>query len=154
MIVITYMGSAQTLILISVLNYLIVRKDKRYSLYGKVIAVNLGITWIFNEIFKVIFHRQRPDILRLVEAGGFSFPSGHSMVSISFYGLILYFVYKNIENGFIRYLLVAFLILLIVSIGISRVYLGVHYASDVLAGFSAGAAWLAVFIALVNKYYL
>jgi undecaprenyl-diphosphatase len=154
MVVITYMGSASILVLIALLTYVILRRNKNCTLYGKVIAVNLGATWILNEVFKVIFHRQRPDILRLVEVGGFSFPSGHSMVSLSFYGLILYFIYKNTKNSFIKYLLVIFFSLLILFIGISRIYLGVHYASDVLAGFSAGFAWLAIFITLINKYYL
>lgn len=154
LIAVTYMGSAQVLILVALLSYLILRKSKNYALYGKTIAVNLAATWIFNEVFKVIFHRQRPDILRLVDVIGFSFPSGHSMVSLSFYGLILYFIYKNMENGFKKYLFVTFFSLLILFIGISRIYLGVHYASDVLAGFSAGFAWLAIYITIINKYYL
>lgn len=150
----TYLGSSPTLILIAIASYIILRKNQRYFLYGHFIAANLGITWIFDELFKLAFHRQRPDILRLVEAGGFSFPSGHSMVSMSFYGLILYFVFINTESSFRRYTFASLLCLLILSIGVSRVYLGVHYASDVLAGFSAGLAWLAVFITLINKYFL
>lgn len=150
----TYLGSSPTLIIIAVLSYIVLQKNQRYFLYGHFIAANLGITWLIDETFKFAFHRQRPDILRLVEASGFSFPSGHSMVSMSFYGLILYFVYINTENSFRRYAFTALLSLLILCIGISRIYLGVHYASDVLAGFSAGFAWLALFITLVNKYFL
>jgi undecaprenyl-diphosphatase len=150
----TFIGSSPTVIIIAVLSFIILRKSQRYFLYGHFIAANLGITWIFDEAFKLLFHRQRPNILRLAEASGFSFPSGHSMVSMSFYGLILYFVYINTENHFRKYTFTVLLGLMILFIGISRIYLGVHYASDVLAGFSAGFAWVAIFITLINKYFL
>lgn len=154
MVGMTYLGSAPVLIFIAILSYIILRKNQKYFLYGHFIAANLSITWLFDEVFKLAFQRQRPDILRMIEASGFSFPSGHSMVSMSFYGLLLYFIYINTKNSLRRYIYTAIFSLLIISIGISRIYLGVHYASDVLAGFSAGFAWLAIFITLVNKYFL
>ena len=114
------------------------------------IALNLAIVSVLNEAFKVIFHRERPDILRLVEAGGFSFPSGHSMISMSFYGFIAYLFYANMKSRW-KYLIISMFSVIILLIGISRIYLGVHYASDVLAGFSAGLTWLAIFVMLINK---
>lgn len=150
--VLSYIGSAQILIIITLLSFLIFKKHKYYKQYWKIIALNLSMTWILNAIFKIIFHRQRPDILILSQASGYSFPSGHSMVSISFYGLVIYLCYTNIKSNWIKYIAVILLCLLIIFIGVSRIYLGVHYASDVIAGFSSGFAWLIVYITLAKKY--
>lgn len=147
---ISFLGSGSALIFIVLASMLLFRKNRKYFFYSKAIAVNLAAVSLLNEVFKVIFHRERPDILRLVEAGGFSFPSGHSMISLSFYGLIAYLFCSNMKSRW-RYLIAALLSVLILSIGISRVYLGVHYASDVLAGYSAGLVWLAIFITLANR---
>ncbi|MDP4183166.1 MAG: bifunctional DedA family/phosphatase PAP2 family protein [Bacillota bacterium] len=149
---ITAIGSGLTLILIALICLYLSRRNKRYSFFSKMTVLNLALVSVLNEAFKVIFHRQRPDILRLVEAGGFSFPSGHSMISMSFYGFIAYLFYANMKSRW-KYLVIGMFSVMIVFIGISRIYLGVHYASDVLAGFSAGLAWLAVFVMLVNKIY-
>jgi membrane protein DedA with SNARE-associated domain len=149
----TFLGSGQVLIFISVVCILVFWRNKKQSFYTKMISVNLLAASIINEVFKIAFHRERPDILRLVQVSGFSFPSGHSMISISFYGFIAYILYKNIKNPY-KYLVVVLFSILIFFIGISRIYLGVHYASDVLSGFSAGLAWLAIFITLINRVFL
>lgn len=147
------LGSGWTLAVITIIIYFILWcKEKR--VYGDIILVNLLLCTIFNNIFKIFFHRQRPEILRLVEASGYSFPSGHSMISISFYGLLIYLIYAKINNRILGYSTAIFLSCLIILIGISRIYLGVHYASDVLAGFSVGLAWVTVYIKIIEKYYL
>ena len=74
------------------------------------------------------------------------------MTSISVYGLVVYLCLKHMKHP-LKYVIAGILILLVPAIGISRIYLGVHYASDVIAGFSAGAAWLAVFIVFVKKFH-
>lgn len=150
--IISFFGSAQFLISLALLILIFAYKYKLKN-YRWFIAYNLAITWILNDLFKYIFHRQRPDILRLTEVSGYSFPSGHSMTSISFYGLIIYMVCINIKKGWIRYTAAVSLGTLIALIGISRVYLGVHYASDVLAGFCAGTAWLIFYTALFKRYF-
>jgi undecaprenyl-diphosphatase len=145
--IISYSASWQGLIIISVIVFLTLMKFKKaYTVYGKIIFINLAASSILNETLKAIFRRERPDILRLTEAVGFSFPSGHSMVGLSFYGLLMYFSYKNSKNIYSKLLTIILFSTLIILIGISRVYLGVHYGSDVLAGFLVGAAWLSIFI--------
>ena len=91
-----------------------------------------------------------PDINQLVDVGGFSFPSGHSFVAISFYGFLIYLVARYCRGRY-KYPLMLLLFLVIPCVGISRVYLGVHYSSDVLAGFSLGGAWLAFYIFLAEQ---
>ena len=83
---------------------------------------------------------------------GYSLPSGHSMVSMAYYGFIIYLIFKNIENKKLKVLLIALLSFLIINIGISRIYLGVHYASDVCAGFLVAISYLMVYSNAIKKY--
>ena len=145
----SYLGSGYVLVFISIVSIILFWKSKKYSFYSKMVGVNLIASSIANEIFKMTFHRGRPNVLRLIEISGFSFPSGHSMIGLSFYGFISYLCFKNIKSKW-RYAIVTLFGVLILSIGISRIYLGVHFASDVVAGFSAGLAWLAAFITIVK----
>lgn len=109
------------------------------------IWVVLGST-ILNEILKAVFHRARPTIHRIVEANGFSFPSGHSMAAFSLYGVIAFLLWRHLSTSLGRGMLILFSIFMIIMIGVSRIYLGVHYPSDVLGGFLASGCLLAVSI--------
>lgn len=91
---------------------------------------------------KHYFSRVRPDDPVLRAAMGFSFPSGHAMSAMTFYGLIIYLIWKNVENVTFKWILTFLLIIFIHLIGFSRIYLRVHYASDVIGGFSLGLIWL------------
>jgi undecaprenyl-diphosphatase len=146
----TYCASGPVLISLTVIIFIALHRNKKRLYYGWIIVINLVASATLNEIFKIVFHRERPDILRLIDITGYSFPSGHSMISICYYGLIAYILYKTMKSRW-KYLIVFLLATLILSIGISRIYLGVHYASDVIGGFSAGLAWLAVFITFSNR---
>lgn len=92
-----------------------------------------------NFFLKYLFERSRPDALQLVAVSGYSFPSGHAMVSLCFYGMLTYLVSRNIPHWHWRFALFVFTTLLVTAIGISRIYLGVHYPSDILGGYTAGA---------------
>lgn len=116
-----------------------------------VIWVVLGST-ILNEILKTVFHRARPTIHRIVEANGFSFPSGHSMAAFSLYGVIAFLLWRHLSTSLGRGLLILFSIFMIIMIGVSRIYLGVHYPSDVLGGFLASGCLLAVSIWFYQRY--
>lgn len=133
-------GAAITLIVY----FLFIKKHRWYSLKVPVIAVG---SISLNLITKFFFNRERPVIPHLVKASGLSFPSGHSMVSASFYGLLIYLVWVNVKDARLRYFITGLLIINILLIGASRIYLHVHYATDVMAGFAAGWLWviLAVF---------
>ena len=102
-------------------------------------------------LLKHIFNRARPDTPLLFEAKGLSFPSGHALMSITFYGLLIYIVYKSLKNKFFNWVLISLLILLILIIGFTRIYLNVHYASDVIAGYCIGFLWLVFAVWLLNR---
>jgi len=142
---ISFLGSAIALITLSI-GFIFLMKNKKYP---KFIILNLALVFVINRILKLIIARPRPERLQLVLEKGYSFPSGHSMVAFGFYGFLIYLVYKNIENKKIKYPLVAFLALLILFIGISRIYLGVHYVTDVIGGFIFAFLYLVVFV----KYF-
>jgi membrane-associated phospholipid phosphatase len=101
---------------------------------------------ILNPTLKEVYRRARPsDIEVLGTAHGYSFPSGHAMGAMLLFGSLAYVVYFSIDHSRrLRVLAVTLCALLTLIIGLSRVYLGVHYLSDVLAGFVAGLCWLAV----------
>lgn len=127
--------------------FLFVRKHRWYSIKVPVISLSSMLLMFF---LKNLFGRERPLIPLLQEAKGLSFPSGHAMMSFAFYGLIIYIVYENVKTG-AKWLMIAGLMLTILFIGISRVYLRVHYASDVLAGFCLGLMWLVFSLFILNR---
>lgn len=144
---ITVFGSAKVLVGITLVSFIILR-NKRIP---TCIALNLVTIGALNQVLKLIIQRPRPEGFRLIEETGYSFPSGHSMASMAFYGLIIYFIFKYVKNRKLKIAICTMLALLIVSIGISRIYLGVHYASDVIAGFVISIAYLVVYITIVVK---
>lgn len=144
---ISFLGSAIALITLSI-GFIFLIKNKKYP---KFIILNLALVFVINRILKLIIARPRPERLQLVFEKGYSFPSGHSMVAFGFYGFLIYLIYKNIENKKIKYPLVAFLALLILFIGISRIYLGVHYVTDVIGGFIFAFLYLIVFVKYLYK---
>lgn len=138
---ITNLSSAYVLIAITIGILLFVKNKK----VGLCVASNLVITTLLNQLLKYIIQRPRPDGYRLIAESGYSFPSGHSMVSMAFYGLIIYLIWKMVKNKKIKYISCGILGLLIPMIGFSRIYLGVHYASDVIGGFAISIVYLLLF---------
>lgn len=117
-------------------------------------AVNLGLVVLLNQLLKFIIQRPRPNGFRLASVSGFSFPSGHSMVAMAFFGLLAWLVWHYERDRRMRNMFVAAFALVIVMVGLSRVYLGVHYASDVLAGFCVSAMWLALYTRIAVPLFL
>lgn len=118
---------------------------------GIAIFANLGLCALLNQVLKFVIQRPRPSGYHYVLASGYSFPSGHSMVSMAFYGLLIYFIYKSDYDKTWKYLSMGLFGLLIFLIGLSRIYLGVHYVSDVLAGFVLSISYLFVFVSVMNS---
>lgn len=146
----TNFGGAIFVISLTTILFFVI-KDKKI---GISIITNLGIVTILNQIIKFIMQRPRPTKFRIIEETGYSFPSGHSMVSLAFYGYLIYLIYKYVNNKHLKRTLIIILSVLICIIGVSRIYLGVHYTSDVLGGFLISFAYLIIYIELVNKFVL
>ena len=101
---------------------------------------------LLSPALKAVFRRARPSGVEVLGSGhGWSFPSGHAMGAMLLFGSLAYVIYFSIDHSRrLRVLAVALCVVMILSIGASRVYLGVHYLSDVLAGFAAGLCWVGV----------
>lgn len=138
----TFIGSTPAVIVlcavILLFLYVVLRPRRVLFLY---ISVMLG-TELWNLLLKYAYKRVRPDIHRLIEISGYSFPSGHSMAAFSLYGILTYLLWRHIPYAAGRFLLLVVSGIMILCIGLSRIYLGVHYPSDVLGGFLASCAWM------------
>lgn len=142
---VTHLGGVAFIVLLGVLCFMFCKKNRWFITFDLV-----GCT-VINQTIKHIVRRPRPNVVRLVSESGYSFPSGHSMISVAFYGLLIYFVYKNINNKYLKWTLISLLSLLILTIGFSRIYVGVHYFTDVVGGFFLALAYLIVYIYIYNK---
>mgnify|MGYP004647590971 FL=1 len=145
---ITNFGGAIFIILLTVLLIAVIKNKK----IGLSIFSNLAIITILNQSLKRILQRPRPTEYRIIEETGYSFPSGHSMISMAFYGYLIYLIYRYVENKYLKWILISLLSVLICLIGISRIYLGVHYTSDVLGGFLISISYLVIYISAVNNF--
>ena len=147
---ITNFGGPIFLSTICIILFIIIKNKK----IGLSIIMNIAIIAILNQVLKRILQRPRPTEFRIIEETGYSFPSGHSMVSMAFYGYLIYLIYKYIKNKYVKWISIVLLSILICSIGISRIYLGVHYTSDVLGGFLISVSYLIIYIVFTNKLLL
>ena len=145
--VLTNLGGTIWLIVCSISIFIAVKNKK----VGFSIILNLALAALTNFTIKQIIQRPRPTGYRIIEEWGYSFPSGHSMVSISFYGYLIYRILKSNNKTMKRFLIPIFS-LLVISIGISRIYLGVHYTSDVLGGFLCGVSYLIIFTNFIDNF--
>lgn len=146
--ILTSLGSALVIIILTIVLFIAI-KNKKIAIS---VVINLIVITILNNLLKIIFLRPRPDVNNLILESGYSFPSGHSATGMAFYGYLIYLIYKYVNNKKIKISLIIFLSLVIVAIGLSRIYLGVHYASDVLGGFLLAIVYLIIFITIANKY--
>ena len=140
---ITKFGDTITIIIMVFVLLIFLGKENIYKLILTVVT-----TVLTNQGLKHIIRRIRPEHIRLIKEKGYSYPSGHSMIAIATYGLLIYLVYKNVKNKLLKTILILLLLILILGIGISRVNLGVHYPTDVLAGFTIS---LPIIILIVGK---
>ena len=148
--VITFLGSTPFIVTLSVLLFvvfLICKKKTQAYLTASVIIIST----ILNNIIKVIIMRERPEVLKLVIETSYSFPSGHTMASVTIYGILLYLVNKTDLKSGLKNTLRVILIILPILIGISRIYLGAHFASDVIGAYLVSSILLLVTTYLVDK---
>jgi membrane-associated phospholipid phosphatase len=152
-IFVTHLGDRYAYVLMTVLLaafYLIKKRSWKFIVQATLVLLLASLS---NIVLKKVINRARPSLEHLVSVNTLSYPSGHSMSAMAFYGFLIFLSVRYRMQVWIRYLLVTMLTLLILSIGISRVYLGVHYPSDVAAGFIGGFIWVcfcAVLFSLID----
>ena len=157
MLFVTHLGDWQTILVVSfiVISVLAIFKKWKY-------IIALAISTIFGEIFvyaaKNIIKRQGPPLRYLIFLGkDFSFPSGHSFISISFYGLVFYFIFDFVKNKTVKILSIFAGCLIVILVSFSRIYLGVHWPSDVFASLASGIVMITIiitFLKIDNKFGL
>lgn len=145
---ITNFGGVLVLVVTTIILLISIKNKK----IGLSIFANLCMITGLNVLLKQIVQRPRPTEYRIITETGYSFPSGHSMISMAFYGFLIYLIYQYVKNKYLKISLIAFLSILIISIGISTIYLGVHYTSDVIAGFCIAISYLVLYISSVNNW--
>ena len=145
--VITHVGGAKIVFVLTILAIILIKglKNKLFLLTGIVGTAGLNV------ILKHIIQRERPNINRLIPEKGYSFPSGHSMMSMAFYGMLIFLIFKYVKNTALKWTLIVILTILLSTIGITRIYLGVHYPSDVIGGFLVSLTYLFILTEIYNK---
>ena len=149
LIFITNFGGPIGISLICITIFLI---PKLRNKLGLPVSIAVSTSFILNIILKLTFARERPDILRLVTENSYSFPSGHAMINMALYTVLIIYAYKSIKSKRIKYPLIIAMMLLVIAIGFTRIYLGVHYAGDIIGGWLLGfAIGLSVYMLMKNS---
>lgn len=139
---ITFLGNWQSIVILCLI--LLIAKPTRVK-YGIPVSAGALFVTILNRLIKIAVERPRPDqAYHLIEESGFSFASGHAISSMFVFGMLIYLVRKNFRNRAAANVLTVILIIPAFGIGLSRVYLGVHYPTDVLAGWCLGIVVIAL----------
>jgi undecaprenyl-diphosphatase len=150
----TFIGAGLPIVIIDVLAlfilYFVLGHRRELILFTIAVAGSA----LLNVLLKLLFHRPRPNLHRITEAIGFSFPSGHAMAAFSLYATLIFLLWKNAYTGYAKVLLLIIGSAFTAAIGLSRIYLGVHYPSDVIAGYLASGFWVFLSIWLYRRYII
>jgi undecaprenyl-diphosphatase len=146
----TRLGDSYSYIIITTLIAIfLIIKMKSWKFILQILVVNI-LAFIINFFLKGYYGRDRPSTQHLIEASYLSFPSGHAMSAAAFYGFLIYLIFRYIKSYWIQIPLTIICCIIILLIGLSRIYLGVHYPSDVIAGFIGGFFWVTFCIIIFN----
>ncbi|MNJ32874.1 Undecaprenyl-diphosphatase BcrC [compost metagenome] len=152
MVFFSTLGSTKFTILIALLTMGILFFVLQHRMELLFLFASLGGAALLNKLLKLSFQRERPFVHRLVEETGFSFPSGHAMAAFALYGALAYLLWRHIRPGWGRILLIVLSSLMVLIICVSRIYLGVHYPSDIVGALLASGLWLNVMIGIFQWY--
>ena len=147
MLFITFLGKHDLLIPLNfiLIAFFIYRKEKWFA--TRIAALSLS-SLLLMFVLKFYFQRDLPVI---GDVSGYSFPSGHALISVVFYGMFIHMIWHEVKLKWLRIALIILLAILILLIAFSRVYLRVHYASDVIAGIAVGFIWLVLSLNIIHR---
>lgn len=148
----TFIGSTPAVVVLCLLIIFFLFKVLHHRSELILFVIVVAGSPILNHLLKGFFQRARPDLHRLIDISGYSFPSGHAMNAFTVYGILTFLLWRHIFNRPGRWMLILFSAIMIFAIGISRIYLGVHYPSDIIGGYLASGFWLAATIWLFQWY--
>lgn len=148
----TYIGTIRFIAVLSIFVLFFLLKVLKYRLEILIYLAVVFCTPILNRLLKLYFERARPDLHRLIEIGGYSFPSGHAMNAFSFYSILAFLLWRHVPSPLGRVTVILISSFMIAAIGTSRIYLGVHYPSDVIAGYLASGFWVSTVIWVFQRY--
>jgi len=145
---ITFFGSTKFILFLMILFLIFSFRNKK--IFNIINIIIIGDV-LLNNLIKILVRRDRPILINLVHETSFSFPSGHTMVSITLYGFIIYLISKSNITKIMKVILIVLLSLLILFIVVSRIYLGAHYFSDCMAGIALASAYLLMCIEILER---
>lgn len=149
----TFIGSTPVVITISICSLFLLFKFLNHRLELVLFLVLVAGTAILNQLLKLVFQRERPTLHRLIEETGYSFPSGHSMAAFALYAALSFLLWRHVPSKSGRTIVICISILMILMIGCSRIYLGVHYPSDVVGAYLASGFWF-TFCVWIFQWYM
>lgn len=152
MLFFTWLGSSPQVLVIAVITMLFLFFGLKHRKELWLFLISCSGSALLNILLKAKFLRQRPTLHRLIEETGYSFPSGHSMAAFTLYFTIAFLIWKHMPNTFSRVLTILASAFLIVIIGVSRIYLGVHYPSDVVGAYFISGCWSS--LCIITYQYL
>lgn len=147
----SYIGSGSIVVILAIAVILLLFLLK-HRLEIMMFIVTVSGSALLNDLLKLLFQRTRPIIHPIIVEAGYSFPSGHSMNAFTLYGIVTILLWRNLSSRSGRSLLIGFSLFMILTIGLSRVYLGVHYPSDVIGAYLASYAWLTVMFGVLRYF--
>ena len=142
--ILTVLGNWYTLVFLTVISLSI----KKRNLF-KYITINLSLVFLLSQLLKILFKRIRPE-LNILNVKGYSFPSGHAMVGTAFYGFLIYLIFLSKIKKIYKLILILIMSFIIIGICCSRVYLGAHYITDVVAGICFSIMYLIIFTGCIK----
>jgi undecaprenyl-diphosphatase len=148
----TFIGSPEVVLILFVISAFVLYKVLHHRTEVVLFAAVMVGTVVVNQVLKTLFHRARPDIQQIVTETGYSFPSFHSMGSFALFGVLTFLLWRHIKTSAGRTMMIIGGVLLTLLVGISRIYLGVHYVSDVVGGYLASGFWLGCCIYVFQRY--
>lgn len=145
--IITSLSNPLFLIVLSVVIFFLIKskKEKGYFVF------NICFITLINQLLKYLIIRPRPSLNVLIQENGYSFPSGHAMASVAFYGYLIHLLWQSKWSKTYKYIGTVILIVLILAICFSRIYLGAHYTSDIIAGICLSLIHLIIYISILKK---
>ncbi|MDR6555634.1 phosphatase PAP2 family protein [Paenibacillus qinlingensis] len=149
---VSFIGSTRVVIAITLICLFLFYKFLKHRMELILFVTLIAGTAVLNRQLKLLFQRDRPILHRLAEEAGFSFPSGHSMIAFAMYASLSFLLWRHVPTRKGRTIVLVCSILMILLIGISRIYLGVHYPSDVVAAYFASGFWFALCVWIFQWY--